>query len=84
MAGDGGEEVESVSLRMSYVRRAVFVCTTISSPGFGGYFKYQIPGICAINYLAPIDIFSYGIFGILKLIIQHLFQLSCMHIYYWH
>jgi hypothetical protein len=26
----------------------------ISSPGFGGYFKYQISGICAINYLAPI------------------------------
>jgi hypothetical protein len=24
----------------------------ISSPGFGGYFKYQIPGICAIHYLA--------------------------------
>jgi hypothetical protein len=24
----------------------------ISSPDFGGYFKYQIPGICAINYLA--------------------------------
>jgi hypothetical protein len=23
----------------------------ISSPGFGGYFKYEIPGICAINYL---------------------------------
>jgi hypothetical protein len=54
----------------------------ISSPGFGGYFKYQIPGIRAINYLAPIDIFSHGIFGILILIIQHLFQLSCMHIYY--
>jgi hypothetical protein len=54
----------------------------ISSPGFGGYFKYQIPGIRAINYLAPIDIFSCGIFGILISIIQHLFQLSCMHIYY--
>jgi hypothetical protein len=27
---------------------------SISRPGFGGYFKYQIPGICAINYLAPI------------------------------
>jgi hypothetical protein len=32
------------------------------------------------NYLAPIDIFSHGIFGILILIIQRLFQLSCMHI----
>jgi hypothetical protein len=50
--------------------------------GFNGYFNYQIPGICAINYLASIDIFSRGIFGILILIIQHLFQLSCMHIYY--
>jgi hypothetical protein len=27
----------------------------ISSPRFGGYFKYQVPGICIINYLAPID-----------------------------
>jgi hypothetical protein len=44
--------------------------------------KDQIPGIYAINYLAPIDIFCHGIFGILTLIIQPLFQLSPMHIYY--
>jgi hypothetical protein len=53
----------------------------ISSLGFGGYLKYQISGTCAINYLAPIDLFSHGIFGILILIIQHLFQLLRMHIY---
>jgi hypothetical protein len=33
--------------------------------------KHKISGICAIYYLAPIDIFSHGIFGILILIIHH-------------
>jgi hypothetical protein len=48
------------------------------------YFKYsfisaisrhEISGICAINYLTPIDIFSHGIVGILILIVQHLERL---------
>jgi hypothetical protein len=30
----------------------------ISRPGFIRYFKHQISGICAINCLAPIDIFQ--------------------------
>jgi hypothetical protein len=35
----------------------------ISSSGFGGYFKYQISGICAINYLTPIDILAMEYLG---------------------
>jgi hypothetical protein len=56
--------------------------TLIHDRFFIGYLKYQISGIRAINYLAPIDIFRHGTFGILALIIQHQFQISCMHIYY--
>jgi hypothetical protein len=53
--------------------------------GFGRLFKDrcpQISGTCAAKLLALIGIFGYGIFGILILIIQHLFQISLMHIYY--
>jgi hypothetical protein len=44
--------------------------------------RYEVSEICAINYLALIDIFSHGIFAIVILTIQHLFQSSRMHIYY--
>jgi hypothetical protein len=46
--------------------------------------RHEISGICAVNYLSQLTISSNGIFGILILIIQHFFQVSCMHIYYGH
>jgi hypothetical protein len=35
----------------------------ISRPVFIGYFEYQISGICAINYLASIDILAMEYLG---------------------
>jgi hypothetical protein len=48
MGGDGGEEAESVSRRMSSVMRAVFVCTTTDNV-YRRYFRL----FCRRSFLLP-------------------------------
>jgi hypothetical protein len=48
MAGDGGEEVESVSWRMSSAMRAVFVCTTADT-----VYRRDSRLFCCRSFLSP-------------------------------
>jgi hypothetical protein len=52
MAGDGGEEVESVSRRLPSVMRAVFVCTTGHSP------QVETAHLIAGSLIRPGDVYT--------------------------